>query len=487
MDYQEQQKQKQLRWFNIAFIAFTSVWSLGNVVNNYAQQGLTVIVSWILIMALYFIPYTLIVGQLGSTFKDSAGGVSSWVEHTMTKKVAYLAAWTYWVVHVPYLAQKPQGILVALSWAVKGNGDFVKETSSLVISLICFVIFLFFLWFASKGIKAINAISSLAGICAFIMSMLFIVLAVAAPVVFDVKVATPGLSDIKNYIPKFDFTYFTTLSMLVFAVGGCEKISPYVNRTKNPSREFPKGMIFLAIMVAVSALFGSFAMAMIFDSNHIPSDLMMNGAYEAFAKLGQYYHLGNSLMIIYAITNTIGQVAALAISIDAPLQILLADADPEFIPKALRKKNKNGTPVNGYLMTGILVGILILVPALGIGNMTNLYNWLLNLNSVVMPMRYLFVFLAFIFLMKNIQKFHSDYQFIKNKTLGMIVGGWCFAFTAFACIMGMAPKISMAENPSQWWFQLAMNIATPVVLLLLGLILPMIARCQNEKELSKKA
>lgn len=481
MDPQEKQAQKQLRWFNISFIAFTSVWGLGNVVNNYAQQGLTVIVSWLLILALYFVPYTLIVGQLGSTFKDSAGGVSSWVEHTTTKKLAYLAAWCYWVVHIPYLAQKPQGILVALSWAVQGNGDFVKETSTLLISLICFAIFLFFLWFASKGIKAINAISSLAGICAFIMSILFIVLAVAAPAAFGVEPATPHLTEVKNYIPKFDFTYFTTLSMLVFAVGGAEKISPYVNRTKNPAREFPKGMIFLAIMVAISALFGSFAMAILFDSQHIPEDLMMNGAYVAFAKLGDYYHIGNTFMIIYAITNTLGQIAALAISIDAPLQILLADANPEFIPEALRKKNKNGTPVNGYIMTGILVGILILVPALGIGDMTNLYNWLLNLNSVVMPMRYLFVFLAFIFLMKHIDKFKSSYQFMKNKTLGMIVGLWCFGFTAFACILGMVPKVSMSENPSQWWFQLAMNIITPIALMALGMILPVIARHQNKK------
>ncbi len=55
---------KQLRWFNVALIAFVAVWGLGNVVNNYAQQGLSVVVSWILIMLLYFVPYALIVGQL---------------------------------------------------------------------------------------------------------------------------------------------------------------------------------------------------------------------------------------------------------------------------------------------------------------------------------------------------------------------------------------------------------------------------------------
>lgn len=61
------QNQKQMRWFTVGLIAFNMVWGIGNVVNNYAQQGISVVTSWILILALYFIPYALIVGQLGST------------------------------------------------------------------------------------------------------------------------------------------------------------------------------------------------------------------------------------------------------------------------------------------------------------------------------------------------------------------------------------------------------------------------------------
>lgn len=82
--------EKQLRWFTVALIAFNMVWGMGNVVNNYAQQGISVITSWLLILAIYFIPYALIVGQLGSAFKDSKGGVSSWVENTTSnKRLAY--------------------------------------------------------------------------------------------------------------------------------------------------------------------------------------------------------------------------------------------------------------------------------------------------------------------------------------------------------------------------------------------------------------
>ena len=37
---------------------------------------------------------------------------------------------TYWVVHIPYLAQKPQYVLVALGWVFKGDGTFYSSMYS---------------------------------------------------------------------------------------------------------------------------------------------------------------------------------------------------------------------------------------------------------------------------------------------------------------------------------------------------------------------
>lgn len=104
-------------------------------------------------------------------------------------------------------------------------------------------------------------------------------------------------------------------------------------------------------MVAVCAILGSLAMGMMFDSRNIPDDLMTNGQYYAFQKLGEYYNMGNTLMVIYAIANTTGQVAALVFSIDAPLKVLLGDADSKYIPASLCRTNASGTPVNGYFLT----------------------------------------------------------------------------------------------------------------------------------------
>ncbi len=473
---------RNLKWQNIALMGFVMVWGFGNVVNNFANQGLTVVFSWIFMIALYFVPYTLMVGELGSAFKDSQGGVSAWIRSTTTPMLAFMAGWTYWVVHVPYLAQKPQTLLIALSWAISPSGELatvLKELDPMILQGMVLLIFLVFLYVSTKGVKVLKVIGNIAGMSMFVMSLLFIALGLAAPAITG-HVATPDIT-LHSFIPKFDFAYLTTLSMLVFAVGGCEKIAPYVNNTKNPSKNFPKGMLVLAGMVAVCALLGSIAMGMIFNANAIPEDLMMNGQYYAFQLLGEHYGVGSVFVIIYALANTAAQLSALVFSIDAPLRVLLGEADDNFIPKGLSKTNKNGVLVNGYIMTAVLVSILIIVPALGIGNTNELFNWLLKLNAVVMPMRYLWVFLAYMGLKKAIGKFDTEYKFIKNPKLGFLVGLWCFGFTAFACIMGMFPTDVPAFS-SEWIFRVGLNVTTPIVLMGIGLILPFIAKKTNKNQ-----
>ncbi|MFV0246672.1 MAG: amino acid permease [Mycoplasmatales bacterium] len=470
---------KQLLWTNVALMSFTAVWGFGNVVNNYANQGLEVIFSWIFIMLIYFIPYCLMVGELGSVFSDSEAGVSSWIKSTVGKKWAYFAAWTYWVVHVPYISQKPQSGIIALGWLFNGNGDTVKDMDPVVLSFVCLVIFLFFVFLVSRGISSLKILGTLAGSVMFVMGILYTIMALAAIPLFGQTIATTDLS-IDTFIPTINLAYFTTFSMLVFAVGGIEKLSPYAGATKDAKKGFPKAMIACAIMVIISAIGGSIAMGAMFDAANIPNDLKMNGAYYAFQMLGEWYGLGHLFMWIYAAANATAQFTVLMISIDAPLKILVMAADKEFVPTGLTRVNKHGMPTNAYKLLAVLVGVLIMLPAFGMQNVNSLFEWLLDLNSIVMPIRYLWVFVAYFALKSAIQSGkvqNTGYTFVKNANVGKIIAGWCFAFTAFACILGMAPEAE--AGTSAYTFELVLNVLTPFVLIGLGIIMPLFARKLN--------
>ena len=471
----EEKSTKKILWYNLAFMAFSTVWGFGNVVNGFSEyQGLKAIVAWVIIFAIYFVPYALMVGELGSAFKNSGGGVSSWINETIGPKMAYYAGWTYWIVHMPYISQKPQGAIIAGSWAIFQSNT-VSGMNPKILQLACLIVFFIGLWIASRGIKPLKKIATIAGTSMFIMSMLFILLMIAAPAITDAQLVSIDWSA-KTFLPTFDVNFFTSISILVFAVGGCEKISPYVNQVKDPEKGFPKGMIALAIMVAVCAILGTISLGMMFDSNNVPKDLLTNGAYYAFQKLGGYYNLGNTFVVIYALTNFIGQVSTLILSIDAPLRMLLGSADKEFIPEKLFVKNKYGAYTNGNKLIAVIVSILIIIPAFGIGSVDAMVKWLVKLNAVCMPLRYLWVFVAYIALKKAGSKFNSEYKLTKNRTWGMILGGWCFAFTAFACIGGMYSKDT---------FQLILNIVTPFILVGLGLIMPKLAQKNKTEDVVK--
>ena len=472
---------KRINWSTLAFMAFSTVWGFGNVLNGFVYfNGIQVIFSWILMFALYFIPYALMVGELGSAFKESGGGVSSWILKTTGPKIAYYAGWTYWACHITYIASKSSGGLKALSWAVFRNAETYDTFPTIGVQLTTFAVLLLFCWVASRGLNPLKKLATIAGTSMFIMSILYIIM------MFGARAINPGADyvtldfSLKNLIPQFNVKYFTSLSILVFAVGGCEKISPYVNKVKDPSKGFPRAMISLAIMVVVCAILGTIAMGMMFDpaminaSEESFNSYVSNGAYWAFQRLGSYWGIGDSLLIIYAICNAIGQLSTLVISIDAPLRMLLDNEDAQkFIPSTLLKKNDSGAYVNGIKMVAVLSGSIILIQSFVPGAAAVLKQ-LTKLNSVCMPMRYLWVFTAYIALRKAGSRFSAEYRFVKNDTLALIAGGWCFFVTAACCLLGV-------YDPDP--FTMCLNIITPCVLTALGIILPII----KKRELAKTA
>ena len=419
---------KKIKWYALATMGFSTVWGFGNVLNGFIYfNGIQVILSWIIMFALYFVPYALMVGELGSAFKDEGGGVSSWLHQTTNAKLAYYAGWTYWACHITYIASKGSGGLKAISWAVFRNAETYDSFPTLYVQLATLAVLLLGCYIASRGINPLKKLLTLAGTTMFIMSILYILMMFAAPVVNPNGGYVQMDFSLKNLIPNFNVTYFTSLSILVFAVGGCEKISPYVNKVENPSKGFPKGMIALAGMVVVCAILGTVAMGMMFDPAEVNTNFdayAANGGYWAFQKLGEYYHIGDTLMIIYALCNTISQFAILVLSIDAPLRMLLDNEHThQFIPTALQKKNKYGVHSNGIWMVVVLSGAIILVQSF-VPGAASVLRQLTKLNSVCMPMRYMWVFVAYLALRKAINTIPAEYRFVKNQGVANFFGVW---------------------------------------------------------------
>ncbi|MFT8901341.1 APC family permease [Liquorilactobacillus nagelii] len=465
-----------ISWPILALMCFVTVIGFDDLIYNFKNQGMGVITSWILMLFLYVIPYSLMVGQLGSIFNHEGGGLSSWIRGTNGEFLGYFTAWTYWAASIPYVVDTANSVVVGIGWAITGSSKFQDAISNSQFALWTLLTFAVFILVQSRFKRSLELLSMIGGIAMFGMTVLFVIMSISS-LALGGHIATQPMN-LGAIIPKFDLKYLTTVGLLIYAVNGCELIAPFVTKMKKPQTEFPKSMLMLVGMTAFLTIFGSFSLGIFFNAHHLPNDLKMNGSYYAFQALGQQYHVGNLFMYLFAWTEVFYLIALLAVLLDAMTRMLISDTGEHYMPKFLRKTNAAGLPVNGYLLTCVLSGFILLL-GIFLPDMNDIFNWLLNLNGIISPGVTCWIFYAFMRVRKNSVKYPSSYVFIKNDKLAWLVGFWALAVTAIATAFGIAPQ-DVTEFSSTWWYELIINIVAITVLIGLGAILPLITRRENK-------
>lgn len=470
-------KMKAITWPVLTLMALCTVIGLDDIMYNFQNQGMPVITSWIIMCLLYVTPYSLMVGQLGSTFSEEGGGLSSWVRGTDGEFLGYFTAWTYWAASIPYAVDSANEIIVDLGWALTGSKGFQDKIPTTMFAALTFVVFIIFIIVEHHFANSMEFLSSIGGGLMVIMTVLFVFLAFVGLAKSGGHMATQPFTW-HTIIPKFDLHYWSTVGMLIYAMNGCELVAPYVTKMKKPKSDFPKAMITLAIMTAFLTILGSFALGIYFDAYHIPNDLKMNGAYYVFDMVGKQFGMGKFLLYLWAWTSLLFNCALVAILLDAMTRMLISDTGDKYMPKFLRKKDKNGLPINGYILT-VALSSFIMILGIFLPDMNDIFNWLLNLNSIVSPGVTCWIFYSFMRVRKNSKKYPSKYVYIKNDKLAWLVGLALLLVTAVATILGFAPQ-DVKQGSGLWWYELIINIVAVIILIGLGAILPGIRRREEE-------
>lgn len=468
-------KRKPISWPVIALMDFVTVIGFDDIIYNFQNQGLAVVSDWIMLLILFVVPYEMMVGHLGSVFSKEGGGLTSWIRHTSGDKMGYIAAWSYWVVSLPYLVDVANTTVVSFGWLVNGNNSMEDHMSNQMFALLTAVIFVIFIFFQHHFTNSLQVLSILGGGAMFIMTILFVIMTIVY-LGQGRPIATQPFH-FKNFLPTFNMKFLMSLGLLIFAMNGSEFIAPYVNEMKDGKHNFPKAMYMLAIMTGFLTIFGSFALGVFFNAHHLPNDLKMNGSYYAFQAMGAKFGMGNFFLYTFTITQAVYMMAQLAVLVDGGARIFLSDTAKKYLPKQLTKLDKNGLPINGYWLTTFICTVILLLSAT-LPNMNDIFNQLLNLNGIISPYVTGLIFWAFIKVRKNQEKFPSEYVFIKNRHFAIFVGWWCFILTMAAATFGILP-IDAKYGTSTWWHMLILNIVEPLFLIVLGIILPLIARWQK--------
>ncbi|KRN28195.1 amino acid transporter [Lactobacillus selangorensis] len=471
------QKKSYISWPVLALMDFVTVIGFDDIIYNFQNQGLGVVTSWVVMLFIYVLPYSLIVGHLGSVFSKEGGGLTSWVRGTSGDAVGYFAAWFYWIVGLPYIVDVANSVVVSFGWMINGNGTMGDKMSNMTFGLLTTVVFVGFIFFEHifKN-KSLEIMSVIGGGAMFFMTILFVFMTFVS-LAKGGHIATQPFT-FKAFLPKIDRHFMSTLGLLIFAMNGSELVAPYVTDMKHPRKDFPRAMLMVAIMTAFLTVFGSFSLGVFFNAHHLPNDLKMNGSYYAFLALGKQFGWGKFLMYVFAVVQAIYMCAQLAVLMDAGTRVFLGDISKKYMPKQLSKLNKDGLPINGYWMTTIICAAIMLAAGF-LPEINDIFNWLLNLNGIVSPFATCFIFWAFMLV-----RLHSDryptpaYTYVKSDKGGFLVGLWMFAITFIAACYSFLP-VDVKPGTELYTREFIMNIAATFLLAAIGLVMPWVARRQQ--------
>lgn len=102
------------------------------------------------------------------------------------------------------------------------------------------------------------------------------------------------------------------------------------------------------------------------------------------------------------------------------------------------KTNEEGNPTNALFVQGIVVTVLMIIPAIGIGNLDSFLQTLINMTAATSLLPVLFILIAYIALRLKKDDMERSFRF-GNRAFGLTAGFALLALFLFISFMSLVP------------------------------------------------
>lgn len=450
--------------FAISLLIFIAVFGITNIPNNYAAIGAESI-FWFGLLILYFVPIALIIAEMASYDANTSSGISRWVEIGTSKKIAFICAWAYFIENIFYLPMLASRVPVFLSWIFADidsldtvvsnqgavNGVLTATASPVLFTSLAFLTVVISVIVAWNFEKIFEKIGKYIGIFSLITAFGFIFLSLGTVFLIDNYHVAYPLS-VSNVAPTLRPITISTLVWIIFAIGGVETIGSVVNQVENPNKRLPKIVTIGSILVIIAYSVGIIGLSFILSPEQLSTEALENAIPVMFAQLGVAYNfngvIGITLLKFIMLIQVFITISALVLWLVATINVLFVDAEKGIFPAIIDKKNKDGKPRNAMFFTVGLIFIFLLISTNG--SMANIYYVLYNMSTISMVVPFMLLIISYINF-KRLGK-RGGYEFIKNKTLAILVGSALLFVTCFAFIFGIIDLPSLISGDMQAFY-----------------------------------
>lgn len=379
---------------------------------------------WIFLMLTFLLPYGLIVSELGTTYADDEGGIADWVRRAFGDKWGSRVSWYYWVNFPLWIAAL--AVLFPPTIDLLTGGHLNLFWSILIeLGFIWIVVFLSFSK-TSDSAWIMNLTAVLKVSIALAVGFLGIYYVVNHGFAGDMSPAT--------FVPSFDASALTYLSIILFNFMGFEALAVFAKDMENPRKQIPKAIIVGGIAIAAIYLFSSFGVGAAIPAAEISVESGIIEAVGIMAGIGTPIYL---LIGIIFLVTLFGNMTSWSFGVN---YVAAHSAQKRNLPKPFAHMNEKGVPTGAALINGVCATVIVLIaPLLDMAGFTDFFWIFFAMQIVFLLIAYAPLFPAFLKLRSADPNSHRVFK---------VPGGkWAIRIYAFLPVLMLALALIATAVP----------------------------------------
>jgi len=427
-------KKRVLSVFSLAMINVIAIDSLRNLPTN-AENGWLIIFFYFIGTLFFVLPCILITAEL-STRYPKTGGSYIWVREAFGEQCGFFTIWLLWIYNVIWYPTILSFIAASVAYLINPAlaADKFFMVSMVIVMFFAATIANFFGMKTSSLISSLGAIigTILPMICIIVLGIVWLALKKPLAIPFETKALLPSVSSFKD---------IAFLVIVFFSLMGFEMSAAHAEEVENPSRDFPRALIYSAVIVVISAIFASLAIAIIVPKSDLS---LVSGLNQAFLYFLQAYHL-QWLMPVVTLCIILGGFAGIAAWAIGPTKGLMVAAQDGSLPKILRKQNKKGVPISilisQFIIVVLLCGLFLFFKSI------NTSYWILSDLTGQLALIYYLLFFAGAIRLRYKNSGELNAYRIPGKNIGMWIAGLTgFLVCIIVFLLGFLPPKDLIQS-----------------------------------------
>lgn len=341
---------KILGFFQLVMINVIAVDSIRSLTFS-AVYGYSLVFFYLLAALTFFIPTALVSAELGAAL-PTKGGIYIWVREAFGKKWSLFVIWLNWIYNViwyPTIMALIAGTLTYFFNPALAENPYYMSITVIVLFWTATIINTF----GMKASSIFSTIGALVGtifpmILISILGMLWLFSGNPSQINFSLHDFFPHESQTNN---------IAFLTNVLFGLLGLEMTATHASEMKNPTKDYPKSLLVSCIIILLTIIFGSLAIAIVVPHEKLS---LVTGVMQAFKIFAESYNLP-WLTPMLAGCIILGGLSGVGAWIIGPTKGLQVATHDKSLPSFLALSHKHEIPTVILIIQAVIVSILCLL------------------------------------------------------------------------------------------------------------------------------